>query len=148
MFKHILVATDGSKLSDRAVSTALEMAGGLGAKLTVFHAMEEYPIEMFSEYAVLSGTATPKEWDAAEKQRSARILDKVKAKAVKRGVACATVSRQAAAPHKAILESAKKGRCDLIVMASHGRRGIQALILGSETHKVLTTGKLPVLVCR
>lgn len=148
MFKHILVATDGSKLSDKAVSIALETARSLGAKVTVFHAMEQYPIEMFSEYAMLSGTATPQEWDAAEKKRSARIFEKIKAKAARLGVTCATVNSQSAAPHKAILESAKKSRCDLIVMASHGRRGIQALLLGSETHKVLTIGKLPVLVCR
>jgi nucleotide-binding universal stress UspA family protein len=97
---------------------------------------------------MLSGTPSLQEWDAAEKKRSARIFEKIKAKAARLGVTCATVSRQSAAPHKAILESAKKARCDLIVMASHGRRGIQALILGSETHKVLTLGKLPVLVCR
>ncbi len=148
MYKHILVATDGSKLSDKAVSTALEMARSLGAKLTVFHAMEEYPIGMFSEYAMLSGTATPQAWEEGEKKRAARILDKVKAKAAKLGVPCAAVSRLSPAPYKAILDSAGKSRCDLIVMASHGRRGIQGFILGSETHKVLTHGKLPVLVCR
>ena len=148
MYRHILVATDGSKLSDKAVSAAIEMANRFGAKLTAFHAMEEYPIGMFSEYAMLSGAATPQQWEAGERKRAQRILDKVHARALKAGVICASATRTAAEPYKAIVEAARKSRCDLIVMASHGRRGVQGLILGSETHKVLTHGKVPVLVCR
>lgn len=148
MYRHILVATDGSKLSDKAVTAAIEMASRFGAKLTAFHAMEEYPAGMFSEYAMLSGAATPQQWEEGEKKRAQRILDKVHAKSLKAGVICTSSTRISAEPYKAIVDAARKSRCDLIVMASHGRRGVQALILGSETHKVLTHGKVPVLVCR
>lgn len=148
MYAHILVATDGSRLSDKAVSTAIKLASRLGAKLTAFHAMEEYPVGMFSEYAMLSGEATPQAWEAQQKKHAARVLDKVRAKAAKAGVACASAARLAPEPYKAILDAARKSRCDLVVMASHGRRGLEGLILGSQTHKVLTHGKLPVLVCR
>ena len=148
MYKHILVATDGSRLSEKAVGTAIELASRLGSRLTAFHAMEECPVGMFSEYAMLSGAATPQTWEESERKRATRILDKVKAKAAKAGVTAAATTCLTAEPHEAILETARKSRCDLIVMASHGRRGVQALILGSETHKVLTHGKVPVLVCR
>lgn len=148
MFKHILVATDGSKLSDKAVDAAIGLARDLGARLTGFHATEDYPIMPFPEYPVAAGSLTPATWKADEDKRARRMLDKVEAKAKKAGVACNTGFSLAMHPYEAILQAAKKAHCDLIVMASHGRRGIQGIVLGSETNKVLTHGKLPVLVVR
>jgi nucleotide-binding universal stress UspA family protein len=148
MYKHILVATDGSRLSDKAVATAIGLAASLEAKLTAVHVMEPYPVSMFSEYAMLADAATPKVWDETQRKRAARILDKVQAKAAGAGVTFAPAVQKALDPYEAILETARKKRCDLIVMASHGRHGLSGLILGSETHKVLVHGKLPVLVCR
>ena len=148
MARHILVATDGSKLSDKAVAAAIGLARGLGAKLMAFHATEDFPIMPFPEYSMLVDALTPDLWQADQEKRAQRILRSVEAKAKKAGVACASMSVMAAHPYQAILEAAKKSRCDLIVMASHGRRGVQGLVLGSETNKVLTHGKLPVLVVR
>jgi len=148
MFKHILVATDGSRLSDKAVDAAIRLARDEGAKLTAFHATEDYPIAPFPEYAIAYGALGPDEWTKEQEKLARRILDKAAARAKKAGLGCDTASRLALHPYEAIIKEAKKRRCDLIVMASHGRRGLQGLVLGSETHKVLTHGKLPVLVCR
>jgi nucleotide-binding universal stress UspA family protein len=148
MYKHILAATDGSKLSDKAVATAIGLAKLCGAKLTVFHATEPYPVSMFSEYAMLSDAATPKTWSETQRRRAKRVLEKAQEKASKAGVSFASATAESLDPYEGILATAKKKQCDLIVMASHGRRGLQGFILGSETHKVLTHGKLPVLVCR
>ena len=148
MFKHILVATDGSRLSDRAVGAAIGLATAMGARLTGFHVTEDYPIMPFPEYAMFAESLTPAMWTADEEKRARRMLEKVEAKAKKAGVACDTSFSLASHPYEAIIKAAKKARCDLIVMASHGRRGIQGVVLGSETNKVLTHGKLPVLVVR
>ena len=148
MYKHILISTDGSRLSDKAVNAAIALAHELGAKLTAFHVMEEYPIMPYPDYAAAIESFTPEIWNADQQKRAKRILSKAQATAEKAGIACTAKSATAMHPYEAILEAAKKARCDLIVMASHGRRGIQGLVLGSETNKVLTHGKLPVLVVR
>ena len=113
-----------------------------------FHATADYPIMPFPEYPVAAETFTPEMWKAQEETRARHMLGKVAAKAKKAGVACDTHFSIALHPYEAIIAAAKKARCDLIVMASHGRRGIQGVVLGSETHKVLTHGKVPVLVVR
>jgi nucleotide-binding universal stress UspA family protein len=148
MYKHILISTDGSRLSDKAVNAGIALARELGAKLTIFHATEDYPIMPSPDYAAGIGSFTPEAWKADQEKRTQRILDKAQTTAQKAGIACSTKSATALHPYEAIMEAAKKGRCDLIVMASHGRRGIKGLVLGSETHKVLTHGKVPVLVVR
>jgi nucleotide-binding universal stress UspA family protein len=148
MYKNILVATDGSRLSAKAVEAAIALAKEMGAKLTAFHATEEYPIMPFPEYPVAGESLTPAMWNADEEKRARHMLGKVAAKAKKAGISCGTSFSLALHPYEAILQAAKKSRCDLIVMASHGRRGIQGVVLGSETNKVLTHGKLPVLVVR
>lgn len=148
MFKHILVCTDGAKLSDKAVDAAIRLAKDLGARLTGFHVTQDYPINPFPEYSVVAGSLSPQPWEADQAKRAQRILAKVQIKAKKAGVDCSTCSGSDINPYKAIIGAAKKSRCDLIVMASHGRRGIQGLVLGSETNKVLTHSKLPVLVYR
>jgi len=148
MYKHILASTDGSRLSDKAVNAAIALARELGARLTVFHAMEEYPIMPYPDYADVIDSFTPEDWKTNQQKRADRILNKMQAAAAKAGIACTKKSSSALHPYEAILQTAKKARCDLIVMASHGRRGIKGLVLGSETHKVLTHGKVPVLVVR
>jgi nucleotide-binding universal stress UspA family protein len=148
MFKHILACTDGSRLSDKAVSAAIGLAAETGARLTVFHATQDYPLIPFPEYAMADAAMSPVEWKAEQEKRARHILDRVAVKAKKADVKCATVFGKAAHPYLAILQAAKKARCDVIVMASHGRRGIAGVVLGSETHKVLIHGKLPVLVYR
>lgn len=148
MFKHIMVCTDGSRLSDKAVDAGIALAKDLGARVTGFHVTDDYPVNAFSEYAMVAGSITPQMWAADQKKRAQRILGKLEAKAKKAGVECATRSDMGFDPHSAIIAAAKKNRCDLIVMASHGRRGIKGVVLGSETHKVLTHSKVPVLVYR
>ena len=147
MYKHILVATDGSKLSGKAVATAIALAKPLKAKLTAFYAAPEMPLPVYSEGVVFQPMSR-KEYVAAMDKEAAGILEPVAARAKTAGVACATEHEISGSPWEAILDAAKKAKCDAIVMASHGRRGLTGLLLGSETNKVLTHSKIPVLVCR
>jgi nucleotide-binding universal stress UspA family protein len=145
LYKHMLVATDGSKLSGKAVLQAIELAQALSAKLTAFYSTPDYPIAVFPEGAVYN----PRNSYAATMAKEAeKILSAIKTEALAHGVECATLHAIAPAPWEAILAAAKKAKCDAIVMASHGRRGLAAVLLGSETQKVLTYSKLPVLVVR
>ena len=147
MYKHLLVPTDGSKLSEKAVAQALELAQALKAKITAFHASPDYPMPVYAE-GVAVEMISRREYTKRAKEEATKVLDRVLAKAKAAGVECATVHAIASAPWEAILAAAKKGKCDAIVMASHGRRGLTGLLLGSETTKVLTHSKLPVLVVR
>jgi len=148
MYKNILVATDGSKLSAKAVKAAVDMARDLGAKLTGFYVMHEFPSQVYTEGASFAKYVTPKQYLATEKERAAKVLEGVEREAAKAGVDVTTTASQDQSPFEAIIEAARKRKCDLIVMASHGRRGLSALLLGSETQKVLTHSKVPVLVVR
>jgi nucleotide-binding universal stress UspA family protein len=146
MFKNILVATDGSKLSAKAVAYAIRVAKCSGAKLTVCFATTRYTVG-YGE-GVLYDAASEGKYDKRCREEGARILDAVARKTAAAGVKSDITQAVASAPWQAILATAKKCKCDLIVMASHGRRGITALLLGSETQKVLTHSKLPVIVVR
>jgi nucleotide-binding universal stress UspA family protein len=145
VFKHLLVATDSSKLSAKAVTHALGLARALGARLTAFYASPDYPSPMYSEASIYVPMKR-KEYAAACKKEADRILNPIAAKAA--GIQFNVVHSIAAVPWQAILAAAKRSKCDGIVMASHGRRGVAALLLGSETQKVLTHTKLPVIVVR
>jgi nucleotide-binding universal stress UspA family protein len=147
MYTNLLVPTDGSKLSDKAVTQALELAKALKAKITVFHASPDYPMPVYAE-GVAVEMISRREYTKRAKEDSQKVLDRIAAKAKASGVECTTVHAIAAAPWEAILACAKKAKCDGIVMASHGRRGLAGLLLGSETTKVLTHSKIPVLVVR
>ena len=147
MYKHILVATDGSKLSGKAVTQAIALAQALSAKLTAFYASPDYPMPAFAD-GVVYDPISRKDYAAMALKEAEKILAPVKVKAEAGGVECATLHAIAPAPWEAILAAAKKAKCDAIVMASHGRRGLTAVLLGSETQKVLTHSKLPVLVVR
>jgi nucleotide-binding universal stress UspA family protein len=147
MYRNILVATDGSRLSAKAVTHSIALARALGAKLTAFYASPGYPMPAYAE-GVMYDPVSPTEYAAMCKKEADRILSAVGAKAKAAGIKFAAAQAIGASPWEAILEAAKKHRCDAIVMASHGRRGVSALILGSETQKVLTHSKLPVIVVR
>ena len=143
MYRHILVATDGSRFSAPAVRAAAELAKALGAKLTGLHVGAPYfPVASGRAYASLSG------FRRAVAKQASHALAAFNAAARSRGVAAASSSVIGGEPWQAILRAARARQCDLIVMASHGRRGLAGVILGSETRKVLTHSKIPVLVCR
>ena len=147
MYKQILVATDGSKLSSKAVTHAISLAQAVGAGLTAFYASPDYPLPAYAD-GVVYEPVSRKEYTALATKEAEKILDAVVEKATAAGVKCATSHSIAAAPWEAILAAAKKAKADAIVMASHGRRGVSALLLGSETQKVLTHSKVPVIVVR
>jgi nucleotide-binding universal stress UspA family protein len=147
MYTHLLVPTDGSKLSDKAVAHAIALAKSLRARITVFYASPDYPMPIYAE-GVIFEPVSKREYAKQAAEGAKKVLDRATAKAKTAGVECATAHVIAAAPWEAILAAARKSKCDAIVMASHGRRGIGALLLGSETTKVLTHGKLPVIVVR
>jgi nucleotide-binding universal stress UspA family protein len=147
MYRNLLVATDGSKLSDKALTHAITLAQAVGAKLTAFYAAPDYPMPAYAD-GVVYEPVTRKEYAKLAAEDAQKILNDVAAKAAAAGVDCKTTYSIAPAPWEAILAAAKKHKCDGIVMASHGRRGVSALLLGSETQKVLTHTKLPVIVVR
>lgn len=147
MFKHILIPTDGSALSQETARRAVSFAKEAGAQVTVFFAKPEYPIAYFGEGALIDPT-TPEKFAELAEQQAAEYLGEVHKLCAESGVTCHTVSATSDVPYEAIIEAAEQSACDLIFMASHGRRGISGLLLGSETNKVLTHSKIPVLVYR
>jgi nucleotide-binding universal stress UspA family protein len=149
MYKHILVPTDGSALSDKAVEAAIKLAQLAGARITAFHAVEPYPLQ--GAYAAeASGVAElqPEIFAERSEEYAKRVLAAVADAAAKVNVQCTTDYATARSPSQAIIEKAVAENCDLIVMASHGRRGLEGFLLGSETQKVLTHTSIPVLVYR
>ena len=147
MYKHILVATDGSRLSGKAVAHAIALAHALGAKLTAFYASLEYPMPAYAD-GVVYDPISRKEYAEICKKEAGKVLDPIALKAKAARVAFDGAHAISPAPWEAILAAARKNKCDMIVMASHGRRGVSALLLGSETQKVLAHSKLPLLVVR
>ena len=144
MFKRILFPTDGSEITDKALQTAVGMAKLANAELFALSVKEPFPYSAISEIQPMP----PQEFfDAQEKVATSRVKH-VAEVAAAAGVTCQSHTVEATYAWEAILDHAKTQGCDLIVMASHGRRGMTALLLGSETQKVLTHGKLPVLVVR
>ena len=147
MFKHILVPTDGSELSQATAKRAVEFAESTGAKVTIFFAKPEYPIAYFGEGALIDPT-TPEKFAELAEQQATTYLGEVQKQCATAGIECAAMSATSDVPYEAIIDAAEKSGCDLIFMASHGRRGISGFLLGSETNKVLTHSKIPVLVYR
>jgi nucleotide-binding universal stress UspA family protein len=148
MFKHILLPTDGSKLSDRAIQRGIELAESLGARVTSLHVIPEFRI-MADESFVLPNTVDIKRrYEKESKARAQKLLDRIGERASAAGVKYEGIAVTGDVPYEQIIEAAKKRKCDLILMASHGRRGLSGLLLGSETSKVLTHSKIPVLVVR
>ena len=147
MFKHILVPTDGSQLSQDAIKRAVAFARETGARITAFFAKPEYPVTYIGEGALIDPT-TPEKFAEMADQQASESLDFARAQCAEAGVECQTLSTTSDIPYEAIIEAAEQAGCDLIFMASHGRKGISGLLLGSETNKVLTHSKIPVLVYR
>jgi len=147
MYKNILVATDGTRLSGKAITQAVALAKALGARLTAFYASPDYPLPVYAEGAIVEPMSR-REYAAICKDEADRILGAVAAKAKSARVALNAVHVVNSTPWRAILAAARRHRCDAIVMASHGRRWVSALLLGSETQKVLTHSKIPVVVVR
>jgi nucleotide-binding universal stress UspA family protein len=147
MFKHILVPTDGSPLSSGTVARAVSFAKDAGARITFFYAQPDFPMPIYGEGALIDPT-TPEQFGKAAAEEAKRILDEAKSAADAAGVGADTDTVVNEVPYEAVIDAAERHGCDLIFMASHGRRGIAGLLLGSETQKVLTHSKIPVLVYR
>ena len=145
MYQRILVPTDGSPISDKAVQTAIAMAKLVGdAKLFTISVKEPFPYSAISEMQPVP----PQAFYDAQQRLAADRVSAVVAAAKAQGMACEAHTVEASHPWEAILDHAKRCACDLIVMASHGRRGIAALLLGSETQRVLIHSTLPVLIVK
>ena len=147
MYRRILVATDGSTLSKKAVKSAIELAGAVGAELVALYVVPRYPVSYFEGGVTVSTediARTEKQW--ADKGQA--VVDAVRDAAQAAGVkAKASISRSDLVA-ESILATVKKNKCDLVVMASHGRKGLKRILLGSETQHVLTHSTVPVLVLR
>jgi nucleotide-binding universal stress UspA family protein len=144
MFKRILVPTDGSDLSNKAIIAAVDLAKTLKASLVGMTTLEPYSYSNLSEYRPETLDDYEERMDKAGAERLAAIVQA----AAPVGVAVETVAVRSFSPYEAIIDTAKGKGCDLIVMASHGRRGLNAVLLGSETQKVLTHSSIPVMVYR
>ena len=147
MFKHILVPTDGSKLSVKAAKQAVKLAKSLGAKVTGFYAAPDYSSTYYGDGYILRAPSAKAQAEESQKQ-ARKCLSTIEVEAGVEKVPCAVLHVISDSPYEAIIAAAKQKKCDLIVMASHGRRGLSAMVLGSETQKVLIHSKIPVLVCR
>ncbi len=148
-FTHILAPTDGSDLSRAAAERAIDLAAAMKARVTFFHARPERRQSFFGgEGGGYVDQMPPEEFDRQASQLAAQYLDGLEAAAKALGVISDRVIGDDGAPYEGIIQAATSRGCDLIVMASHGRRGIKSLILGSETQKVLTHSRIPVLVYR
>ena len=144
MFKHILLPTDGSELSLRAVDTGIALAARLGASVYAFSVVPPFP---WLTYAVDIIQANQEFYLAEAVTRAEGYLQEVCQRATAAGVACASGHVIEQRPYTAIVAAVAAQQCDLIVMASHGWRGFDRLLLGSETHKVMLYANVPVLVC-
>jgi nucleotide-binding universal stress UspA family protein len=146
MFKNILIPTDGSELSQRAVGKAIDLARLHQARLVGIHVIPDYHLLIAYEGAF--DPVTEERIEEEAKTRAEGYLAFVQRGAADAGVPCETVCETSDHPYDAILKTADSRGCDLIVMTSHGRKGLAAVLLGSETRKVLTHAKIPVLVVR
>ena len=147
MYQRILVATDGSKLSTKAVNSAIDLAASLGAELVALKVIPRYPQSYFEGSIPLSADDV-----ARVEQRWAddgrQVVEDVKVMGEARGVKVKAILAKSGVVSDALIAAAKKHKADLIVMASHGRKGVKRLLLGSETQQVLTHSEIPVLVLR
>ena len=147
MYRHILIPTDGSELAEHAVTNGLSLAKSLGAKVTVIIVEEPFDWLGVSETKARQALGELAKHTEQIKKHAASALNRVANAAKQAGVPCDTIQVEDAQPYKAIIATAADRGCDLIVMASHGRSGLSAIVLGSVTNKVLTHTKIPVLVC-
>ena len=146
MFKNILIPTDGSEQSQRAVRAGVDLAKLHGARVTGIHVIPDYHLLIAYEGAF--DPVTEERIEEEAKARAEAYLEFVRTTASESGISCSTVCETSDHPYEAILKTAEANGCDLILMTSHGRKGLAAVLLGSETRKVLTHATVPVLVMR
>lgn len=147
MYKHILIPTDGSQIAEKAVQAGIDFARDAGARVTWFTAVPEYPLP--SEIEMMNRRATPlEEHNELSRAKAEEILAGPAQRSRAAGVACDTDYAQSDHPYEAIIAAAQRHGCDLIFMASHGRKLLPALFFGSETRDVLTHSSIPTLVYR
>ena len=144
MYANILLSTDGSDLARKGVKHGIALAKALNAKVTVVTVTEPLPVDASSGW--IPSPEMVDRFDAASKQRAGEVLDEARAMAEQMGISAELLHVPNAPPATAIIETAKSRGCDLIVMASHGRRGLRKVFLGSQTSEVLADGSVPVLV--
>ncbi len=142
MFKHILIPTDGSDLSRKAVLYGVQLAKECGSRVTAITLTEPYRVAWVGE------VLRKDEYEEESRRIAEQALEQVRMAADSAGVPCDAIREVHDQPYRAIIDAAQAKGCDLIVMASHGRRGVSAVLLGSETVKVLTHSTIPVLVYR
>ena len=147
-FRHLLVPTDGSRLSRKTIRLAVRLASSLGARLSAVYVIPEGVPTLFTGAKLYGSGVLSAQVRQAIRRAAGKALDVAQRDAAAAGVRCTGVHPLAPQPWRAIVDTARKRRCDLIVMGSHGRSGLPAVLLGSETTKVLAHSKVPVLVCR
>lgn len=147
MFKHILIPTDGSAVAGKAVKAGIELAKEIGARITVYYGIDPMPAPYFGDGYTIDARVI-EDIERSARAGAEKALAKVAKLAAAAGVPCAGVINKPPTPYDGIIAVAKKQKCDVIFMASHGRRGIAGVVLGSVTNKVLSHSKIPVLVYR
>jgi nucleotide-binding universal stress UspA family protein len=148
MFKNILLPTDGSKLAGRAIARGFALAKSLGARVTLLSVVPEFRLIADESFAVPMSVQMKSRYEKEAMARVTKSLRSLQQKAEKSGLRADIVVVTGDLPYQQIIATARQRKCDLVVMASHGRRGLTGLLLGSETIKVLTHSKIPVLVVR
>ena len=145
MFTHILLPTDGSPRSEAAIQEGMKFAKGINAKVTGFHVTPQFHVFTYKTEMLED---TKGQFARDSRAQAQQYLSVIERAAQEAGVTCDTAHVSHDHPYEAIIDAAEKHGCDLIMMASHGRRGVQGVLIGSETQKVLTHSKIPVLVYR
>jgi nucleotide-binding universal stress UspA family protein len=146
--KRILIPTDGSRLSRRAIAYGVALAKSIGASVVGFHARPLPQVMYYGDATLTIAPTTEKLLEQEGVRAAEKHLAVVAAAAKQAGVRCKSIQSMDLSPAEAIIRTARRERCDLIVMASHGRKGVSRLLLGSETNHVLTHSRIPVLVTR
>jgi nucleotide-binding universal stress UspA family protein len=147
MFKHILIPTDGSAVSDKAVKAGIALAKNSGARVTGYLALEPIPAHLYGE-GYIADEDLVAEFERRSRSAAKKHVAALAREADKAGVPFESVVQTARTPYEGIVDAAQKRKCDLILMASHGRRGLARLTLGSVADKVIQLSKVPVLVYR
>jgi nucleotide-binding universal stress UspA family protein len=147
MFKRVLIPTDGSRLARKAIKQGVRLAKRLGARVTGYYALETMPPYVYTDGYILS-TAALKSFEERARELGRKYLAQVEKAAKSARVPCDTLVTKPATPAQGIVDAARRKRCDVIFMASHGRGEVAALVLGSVTQKVLARSRIPVLVFR
>lgn len=145
MYKHLLIATDGSELAGKALTRGIELAKSIGARVTIVTVTEPFSASVPAEVAIVYPV---EQYELAAEQSASKILSDASSVAAREGVRCETVHVKDQFAAEGIVATAQNFGCDLIVMASHGRRGFMRLMLGSQAHRVVTQSTVSVLICR